>query len=362
MKLLLVTDAVGGVWVYSLELARALRERGFEPVLAVMGPSPSAAQRRQADGIALIDTGLPLDWLDTSPAELRSAGEAIARIAEREGAALVQTCSAAMLADADFAMPVVAVQHSCLASWWQQVRGTTLPPQFAWRRELVACGLERASAVVAPTRAFAELTRRIYDLPGKVAAVHNGRSEKPAPHNQPADFIVTAGRLWDEGKNVALLDAVAARLDVPFQAAGSLRGPNGAHARFSDLDCIGELGQDELGAVLARRPIFASSALYEPFGLSILEAAQAGCALVLSDIATMRELWDGAAIFVDAGDSQGFADTIQRLLSDPAERARRSAAARARAGRYTPGATAARMVEIYEAAAAAAPLEFAGAA
>ena len=42
------------------------------------------------------------------------------------------------------------------------------------------------------------------------------------------------------------------------------------------------------------------TALYEPFGLAVLEAAQAGCALVLSDIPTFRELWDGAALFVAA--------------------------------------------------------------
>ena len=40
MKLLLTTDAVGGVWTYSLDLARALAPHGVETVLAVMGPVP----------------------------------------------------------------------------------------------------------------------------------------------------------------------------------------------------------------------------------------------------------------------------------------------------------------------------------
>ena len=31
--------------------------------------------------------------------------------------------------------------------------------------------------------------------------------------------------------------------------------------------------------------------------MSVLEAGQSGCALVLSDIATHGELWDGAASF-----------------------------------------------------------------
>ena len=70
LRLLLVTDAVGGVWVYSLELARALKATGIETVLAIMGPSPSASQREQARGFKLIDTGLPLDWLATGPGEV----------------------------------------------------------------------------------------------------------------------------------------------------------------------------------------------------------------------------------------------------------------------------------------------------
>jgi hypothetical protein len=76
-RLLLVTDAVGGVWVYSLELARALEPLGVETVLAVVGPSPSASQREEACDFKLIDTGLPLEWLDTSPAEIRRAGDAM---------------------------------------------------------------------------------------------------------------------------------------------------------------------------------------------------------------------------------------------------------------------------------------------
>ena len=45
-RLLLVTDAVGGVWVYSVELARALKPMGIEVVVAVTGPSSHAIDRR----------------------------------------------------------------------------------------------------------------------------------------------------------------------------------------------------------------------------------------------------------------------------------------------------------------------------
>ena len=109
----------------------------------------------------------------------------------------------------------------------------------------------------------------------------------------------------------------------------------------------GALPEAELAGLLARRPVFASAARFEPFGLAVLEAAQAGCPLVLSDIATFRELWDGAAVFVAAGDPDGFAAAIAALLADPARHAPQGAAAQARAARFTPAATAAAMTAIY---------------
>jgi glycosyltransferase involved in cell wall biosynthesis len=347
LRVLLVTDAVGGVWVYTVELARSLRAFGVEPLLAVMGPSPSEEQRDAASGLRLIDTGLPLDWMPTSPSELRRAGDSIAELATREGVDVVQSCSAALLADSDFDQPCVAVQHSCVASWWSALRSTPLPSEFQWRRELVECGLNRARAIVAPTASFAAETARIYDVSRPVLSVHNGRRAPAASDVPQSDFVFTVGRLWDDGKNVATLDAAAARLAVPFHAAGPTRGPNGAQASFEHLKLLGELSETRLAGVLAARPIFASAALYEPFGLSALEAAQAGCALVLSDIPTFRELWRGVAEFVAPRDDAAFASAIQRLLDNPDQRSELGRAARIRAQRYTPVAMAERMADIY---------------
>jgi glycosyltransferase involved in cell wall biosynthesis len=347
MRLMLVTDAVGGVWTYSVELARALREWDVETVLAVTGPAASNAQRRDASGIEIINTGLPLDWTADRPDAIRRAGCALADLANQEGIDLVQTNSAALLADCEFDQPVVVVQHSCVATWWNAVRGTPLPRDFAWRRDLVECGLHVASAVVAPTASFAAQTSRIYALSRAVQTVHNGRRALPMKKRGPDDFVFTVGRLWDEGKNVAVLDAAAAQLNVPVHAAGPLKGPNGTSISFENLRLPGEATLDDIAAMLAARPIFASSALYEPFGLSALEAAQAGCALVLSDIPTFRELWSGAAIFVDATDPQGFAAAIQSLIDNPHRRSELGVAARMKALRYTPEAMGSRMAQIY---------------
>jgi glycosyltransferase involved in cell wall biosynthesis len=347
LRLLLVTDAVGGVWIYSLELARALRPLGIETILAVTGPSPTVEQFAAAGDIRLIDTGLPLEWLDTDESQVVNAGKALALIAAREGADIVQTSSAALLAAGAFEQPCVAFQHSCVATWWSAVKGTPLPPTFEWRRDLVAHGLSRADVVVAPSKAFGEATERAYGLANRVLAVHNGRTVRRVRPLPRGDFVFTAARLWDEGKNVRTLDRAATQIDFPFQAAGPTDGPNGASVMLEHLAPLGQLSETKLGGVLAAKPVFASAALYEPFGLSVLEAAQAGCALVLSDIPTHRELWEGAAVFVEPLDDFGFASEIAALLGDSFERERLGRQAWEHARRYSPERMALGMAEIY---------------
>jgi glycosyltransferase involved in cell wall biosynthesis len=350
LRVLLTADAVGGVWPYSLELARGLSRLGIGTVLAAMGPPPDAEQRRQAasvPGLELVDTGLALDWLAEDALTLRHAGRAVATLARDTGVDLVQLNAAALAADAEFPVPMVAVHHSCVATWWEAVHGTDLPRDFAWRTALVRAGLHRADAVVAPTAAFGDKVRRLYQLPEAPHTVHNGRSPLAVHRGAQHDFVFTAGRLWDEGKNLATVDAAARGLSVPVRAAGPVRGPNGAEMIFDNIHCLGSLGEEELARWLAARPVFVSAALYEPFGLAVLEAAAAGCPLILSDIPTFRELWDGVATFVNPRDEDGYIRAVSALVSDDFERSVQGRAAADRAARFTPDAMAAQMASLY---------------
>ncbi|MBE7218473.1 MAG: glycosyltransferase family 4 protein [Caulobacteraceae bacterium] len=333
---LLTTDAVGGVWTYALDLARGLAARGDRVTLAVLGPPPDADRRAaaMATGAELVDTGLPLDWLAADAGEVRAAGEALAALAERVGADLVHLNSPALAACARFRRPVVGVAHSCLRTWWAAVEGETLEPaDFRWRADLLAQGYALCDALVAPTAAFAEATARAYGV--RPAVVRNGRSPPVAGAGvAKRRQVLTAGRLWDRGKDLATLDAAAALIDAPVLALGPTRGPDGGEVRPAHVVAVGETNAHQLASALALARVFASPALYEPFGLAVLEAAQAGCALVLCDIPTFRELWEGAAVFVPARDPAALAAALQRLLDDEAEAARLGSVARERAHRY----------------------------
>lgn len=331
-RVLMTTDAVGGVWHYSLELAGGLRRHGVQTVLAVMGPGASPAQRAEAEavvGLRLVHTGLPLDWTAATPAELEHASERLAGLAALMGAASVHLHAPALVGSATWPAPVVTVAHSCVATWWAAVRGGALPDDFVWRTAATRAGLLAASAVIAPTAAHARAIEAVYG-PVPVRVVHNAVRTVPAgPHpHRPA--VLTAGRLWDEGKSVAWLDRAAPGLGAPVLAAGPARGPDGSVAEFSHLELLGTLEPEALSAAYAGATVFASMARYEPFGLAVLEAAQAGMALVLSDIPGFRELWDRAAIFVRS--EAELRPALQQALSAPEPWAAR---AKVQAGRYT---------------------------
>jgi len=354
LRLLITADAAGGVWTYALDLAAGLAAHGITPVIAVLGAAPAGDQLLRAaaiPGLELLSTGLPLDWLADGPGELRAAGRALAALAETARVDVVHLNSPSYAAEVTFRVPVVTMSHSCVATWWDAVCGGDLPPDLAWQAEITRRGCLAAATLVTPSGAFAEATARRYALPRRPAVVHNGRRPMAvageAPPDLPADFVLTAGRLWDKGKNLGTLDLAAARLGLPVLAAGPLAGPNGDRAEPRHIRPLGQLGEPALVALLARRPVYASLALYEPFGLAVLEAGGAGCPLVLSDIPTFREIWGGAALYVPPRDEAAAAEAIARLAADPAERARLGDAARRRAARYTVEAMAGAMLDVY---------------
>ena len=348
----MTADAVGGVWTYALDLARGLAPLGVETTLLVNGPPPA----EPPEDVAMVATGLPLDWLAERPEEVTGAGARLAELAGDLRADVVQLNSPAYGAGARFPAPVVGVQHSCTATWWRAVRGDApWPDDFGWRFDLARRGLLACASTVAPTRAFAAAVEAEYALPFAPHAVWNGRrahgssaaARRGSGWETGEPYVFTAGRLWDESKGMAVLDAAAQGLPVPVVAAGPLASPGGDPAAFAHLRTPGVLAAAELQARLAGAAAFCSPSLYEPFGLAVLEAAQAARPLVLSDIATFRELWDGAAAFVPPRAPAALRDALCDLLHDGERRAALGVAAAERARRYTVEAMAAGMMDVF---------------
>jgi glycogen synthase len=331
MKILISTDTVGGVLTYTAELGAALEAAGEEVVVATMGPRLRRAQR-QALPARVHESGLRLEWMEDPWAEVAAAGQWLLGLEEEERPDVLHLCSYVHGA-LPFQAPKVLVAHSCVLSWWHAVHGAEAPAAWDRYREEMAAGLAGADAIVAPTAAMLRELERDHALPpGKARVIHNGSATPPRPRTASGeDFVLGSGRFWDAAKNLAALDGAAEGLDWPVVVVGDLGdGPPPRHARST-----GVLDREALAGLRRQAPIYAAPALYEPFGLGILEAARDRCALVLGDIPSLRELWEDAAIFVDPRDRGGLREVLACLIDAPQLREDLAGRAEERAADYS---------------------------
>ncbi|RXH01214.1 glycosyltransferase family 4 protein [Bradyrhizobium vignae] len=345
LRIMMTTDTVGGVWTYSCALASSLAASGADVTLVTLGPQSRNDHRRMLRDtrVHLIETDLALEWQDPDG---RNVSEARRVLANLEASLMPDVVHLNSFREATFAWhaPTVLVAHSCVNSWAVACRDTAWLDEPRWRRytERVAAALDMAKAWVCPSGAFYDDMTAIYQPRSRGAVIWNGIAPRD-PAGRKQDLIFAAGRLWDRAKNIEALAAAAPELDWPVEVAGPIDTDLAAGVTW-----LGELPHEAVAARLQHAAIFVSPALYEPFGLSVLEAAAAGCALVLSDIPTFRELWSGAALFFDPADSQALHRTLSELCADNFGRTRLQRAAYEQSLTYSLRRTTSAYLGLYE--------------
>ena len=377
-RILMTADCIGGVWTYALDLARELALDGVHIIIATMGDLPTDVQRQEAHTIpnlTLCASGFKLEWMPDCWLDVERAGEWLLDLEAQFAPDLIHLNGYAH-ATLAWKAPVLVVAHSCVLSWWRAVKSEDAPSEWHTYRQAVTRGLASAHTVVAPTRAMlATLAAHYGPLPSS-CVIANGRHAAPYQSARKEPFILTAGRLWDEAKNVDALRQAAPRLAWPVYAAGCSGSEMiGEHtvpgtgnvpgleatalpsvladamratlvrqdvivtaALSQTTGCfrpLGRLAPSELAAWYARAAIYALPARYEPFGLSALEAALSGCALALGDIASLREVWGDAALFVPPDDTDALCRALNRLITNPELRRDMAERARERALQYS---------------------------
>jgi glycosyltransferase involved in cell wall biosynthesis len=248
--------------------------------------------------------------------------------------------------------PTVVVGHSCVLSWWNAVRHEPAPPEWNEYRRRVQDGLAHATAVVSVSRFMASQLKRYYGPLPPVVPIYNGRNTSDYHPALKEPFVLSCGRLWDEAKNMRALDEAAFLCRWPIYAAGEDCHPEGGKAALQGVQKIGSIGASDLRSWFARAAIYALPARYEPFGLSVLEAALSRCALVLGDSPSLREIWRDAAMFVPPEDHRALAAAINTLASDTDLRESLAGRARARALSLTPKRMVERYLSVYRVACA----------
>ena len=210
----------------------------------------------------------------------------------------------------------------------------------------------RASAVARPLVRRAELVIASSGFLAAEAAALGAREvrvipfgvELPAENREPEEppHVLYAGRLSGEK---GILEFVEATGGMPRVIVGD--GP----LRNRVPEAVGFVPPSELGRYYQRAAVFCSPSRREGYGLAAREAMAHERPVVATRVGGLADLRGDGVVHVDPRDVDGLRAAIAKLLADPAERARRGAAAAASAAaEFSAPVAAAELVDAYRAA------------
>ncbi len=355
MHVLVTADVMGGVWTYVRELVTGLVSCGHRVTLVSFGEIPSASQTEWLEELGGVDyraTAFRLEWMHDAESDIAQSSRYLESLVQEARPDLLHLNQYAYGA-LKVRVPKVVVAHSDVVSWWMAVK-RQLPPEDSWTlwyRNAVRRGLEQADAVIAPSQWMLGCIRQYYCSPAHCSVIYNGRSPELFNRHWPKENrVLSVGRLWDAGKQVALL--LEEELPLPLTVAGTERHPDKVvdgdtvfrRGERPQVEFLGRQNERQLRRLFARAGVYAATSRYEPFGLAPLEAALSGCAIVANDIPSFREIWGDTAFYFDRDDAIALREVIAVLAADSEMRNTFANLAYSRAReRYTAG----RMVNEY---------------
>ena len=333
-RILMTADTVGGVWTYCIVLARQLAGWNIEVCLVTLGKKMSAGQKKEAAAIPqlrVFESDYKLEWMEDPWDDLEKAGRWLLQLEEELQPDLVHLNSYAF-ASLPWITPVLLVCHSCVFTWWQQVKGEMPDEKWSHYYEIVKQSLRTSDKLVAVSNTYAQEMAHCYDIPlDHIHVIYNGLYPTDYSAGEKRDVVFGMGRIWDVGKNYRIAEEIVSQLAWPVVIAGhspdalksALQGnrdlagvPGATAAGPNRISFAGSLKKEEVVRQLAEASIFLLPSRYEPFGLSALEAGLSRCALVLSDIPTLREIWQEAALYAPPDDTARWAEQINKLIAD----------------------------------------------
>jgi glycosyltransferase involved in cell wall biosynthesis len=365
----LTPGEMGGLEIYSRELARALAARD-DVKLTLFLARPAAADPSWADlgdMVALsVDPRRRLDWV-------RGDQRAVPHAAARASVDVLHSLASTAPLHGRFVRVTTIhdLNYMLVPNSHFGVRGLGM-------RVLVPAAARRSHRVIADSDSTREdLVRHLGTPRSKIDVAPLGvlppLGVRPTPSpelrrkldldERPLVLSVSAKR---PHKNIARLLRALAAIDAARRPSLVVPGYPTPHEReLSELaralglsDRVrlpGWLPAEDLEGLYAASACFVFPSLYEGFGLPVLEAMARDVPVACSDRASLPEVAGDAALLFDPEDVEGIRAAVQRLLTDDGLVARLRQAGRSRAASFTWQRTAELTVASYERALAGRP-------
>lgn len=206
-----------------------------------------------------------------------------------------------------------------------------------WERFYMRCSIKfsvrAASTIICVSENTKSDLMKLYNVPKeKIVVVYEGFSQPtasvPAVTEIKNPYFLFIGRL-EERKNIVRMIETFEILKEQYQVPHTLMlagkpgfGYEKIKRKIHDSKyrtCIKELGyvsEAEKHALLERADIFLFPALYEGFGIPVLDAQAAGVPVIASDISSLPEVGGAGAVYIDPLEVKSIVGAIQKILSD----------------------------------------------
>lgn len=338
----------GGVETYARQLLPRMAPLldGIE-LVAITGTTGARAVREWFPGEVRqvpVDTTNHVGW---AAAEVLAAGS----VAARAGASLLW-CPANLGPGAGSVPRLVTVHDVTVFDYPSAYLGRI---GQASTKALLRLAARGATRVLTASEDAAQRVAEIHGVPReRMSVVPHGASPTPVPGDSPAvvarlgvptgrPMVLSVGNRMPHKNLDNLVRAIAeiptGRRPVLVAAGGPpadpLRPLVGQLGLTKDVLLPGWVTSEQLGALQHEAALYACPSLAEGFGLPVLDAMLANCAVLASDIGVLREVGGDAAAYVDTRDPAAFAGAIEGLLADDDRRARMRAAGLVRAQQFT---------------------------
>ncbi len=342
---LIANLSVGGAEMHLLYLVQGLLDSGeFDVEVAYLRESPDEARPMVSDfrrlGVRLTDLEM------TSLADGRAALKLNALLGHVRPSLVHTHLAHAHLLGIPLSrlkgLPVVSSVHNVERHFASPVK-----------RPIYRLLLSSASRVIAISDAVHQALVGQVGIPeGRVRRVYYGFPVTGAPTNFPSDLnghrkeghgplIATVGRLAEQKGQRYLIEAIErVRQEFPLATALIVGHDGGLRSALEDMILRARLEEsviltgfrNDVAGIVGGTDLFVLPSLWEGFGLVLLEAMAAGCPVVASNVASVKEIvvHDETGLLVPPADSAALSDAILHLLKDPEKAKRMGEAGRAR--------------------------------
>jgi phosphatidyl-myo-inositol alpha-mannosyltransferase len=359
-------DVPGGVQAHVRDLAEALRRRGH--TVSVLAPLDDPDDDALPPWVTSAGRAVPIPY-NGSVARLSFGPISLARTRRwlREGGFDVLHVhepfvpSLGMLACAAADGPIVATFHyATVRSRALQVFGNAMQP-----------ALEKITGSIAVSPAARRVV--VEHLGGDAVLIPNGvdvarfAGATPLPGRSEAPTVVFLGRIDEPRKGLAvLLEALPELVRLVPDVRLLVAGPGDVEevrravprSLRAQVEMLGMVSEHDKPHVYASGDVYCAPNTHgESFGIVLVEAMAAGTPVVASDLEAFRRVLEdgGAGVLVPVRNATAFAEALAALLRDTARRRALSTAGSRAVTAYDWTTVTDRIVEVYEAAVAAAP-------